>query len=180
MPTRIEHLADLQFRLLNKTAAGARVYRSRTARTDARDLPAILLYAPDETGEPVGAGAPQYAMDVTLAVEVRVNGVADDWDTQAAGLMDEIKQILFTDPAWTARWARAARFQVHQYLDGQGEAVLAGEVLTLTCRDDDLAVFEPVGLTTLDRIDVTVDHAGPDGPDGVTDATIIAESTAQP
>ena len=55
MPIRIDHLKDAETRLKVKTRAGYNVLRSRAYSPDDGDLPALLLYAPDEDGEAHGA-----------------------------------------------------------------------------------------------------------------------------
>jgi len=174
MSARLTELKDTETRLTGKTAAGASVHRSRGLNTSPDDLPAILLYAPDEDGTPIGAGHPQFNLSITLAVEVRV-AATGDWDTAAAALMDEVKTTLFTDPDWTRRWAKPISYRIRQYIEAKGERPLCGEVMTLSLEPAATDEYQPVAQPELANVTFDIDLTVPT-PDGVADVTVVAVS----
>lgn len=172
MPTRAEHLEDIRERLSGKIATvGDKVYRARVKTLGEGQLPAICLYAPDEDGtEPVVTGGhPQYRPFHTLAIEIRVKH-GDGFDVAAGQIVEAVKQLLFTDSDWRARFAGHARYRVRQFLDHRGETAFCGEVLTLTVQDARPTEYKP-GAPELALIHFAQDVDGDGAPDVEADVT---------
>ncbi|MBE0530241.1 MAG: hypothetical protein IH626_05390 [Rhodospirillales bacterium] len=168
MPTRAEHIEDIRLRLTGRIdAVGERVWRGRVETIPPRSMPAICLYAPEEdSGEAlVRGGHAQYRPTHTLAIEVRVPD-ANGFDVAAGDIVEEIKTILFRDPAWTVRFQPHPRWRVRQFVDRRGEQAFCGEVLTLVVADKQPVAYPPLA-PQLTRITASADVDG----DGVADLT---------
>jgi len=175
MPSRLDHLDDLTTRLLGKTNCGNNVFRSRVAAVDEGKLPAICVYAPTETGTPLGAGHPQYQMTVTLMIEIRLSD-STDWDLKTGVIVEQVKNVLFTDPAWTGRWVSAPDFRVQQYLEDKAHKPFVGEVIEMTCRVAD--PDEYVIANADDLLTVAIDVNNPDQTDQTLDPELSQILTA--
>lgn len=159
MPTRAEHLADIQGRLVGKIpSVGDRVYLSRVVTLPVTLLPAICLYGPKEdSGPPEVTGAQaQYQPTHTLAIEVRV-AETDGFDVEAGAISEAVKQLLFTNPDWMNRFKRYPTWQVQQYLERRGQDSFCGETVTLTATDRRPTEFRPnapdlAGITSTARV----------------------------
>lgn len=143
MPTRHDHLVDIKDRL-KAGAIGCFVHVARVKTLDSEQLPAICLYAPEESsGHVLAQGtAPQFQPSFKLCIEVRV-GYGDGFDVKAGQLVEKVKAILLTDPVWLARFKRYPTWHVQQYLDHRGEQSFCGEIMTIEAADRVPTVFSP-------------------------------------
>ena len=128
MSVRLQDLSDAGQWL---RTAGINFHQSRATSIPDDRLPAVLGYAPDEEGDPLGGSHPHFRVSATLEFEGRV-AASDGWDTAAAALTERILQTLYGDPEWLARWKHPPRYRVRQYIDDKGRRPVCGEVLTIT------------------------------------------------
>jgi len=157
MTNRIVDLTDIQARLMGKTTVAERVYRSRAWNVPDKKLPAVLLYAMQESGTPVSpAGHPQFRDTPTFSIQVLVEEGLN-WDTAAMTITEEIKTLLFSDPEWVARWKEVPSFTVQQFVEKDGAKNIVGEVLTVSVERQRPTEYKPVGAVELASVATTID-----------------------
>lgn len=87
-------------RLLNNTAAGVNVYANRVQPLISNgwmnQLPAIIVYTMDETGDIFNAAPREYERTVQLMVEIQ-GSAASDLDDALDAIADDVERILLRD-----------------------------------------------------------------------------------
>ena len=85
--------------LLNKTSAGARVFRSKPTPVDGDKTPEIVVHVMrSDSGQITGKHVLTFKPTHEIKIECYV-AAAVDWDDAADTLIDEVEAALFQDPA---------------------------------------------------------------------------------
>lgn len=164
--------------LKDATTAGARVYATRLLPPGDPVYPLILVHTDDEGMTANGIGVPQFAHDLTILIDARIDvGSADPADRENAldRLCEAILNRLLTNPDWVRRFERIAGIRTRISVIDQGGATLLTALIGIgvTFR----TVWEPVVSDAFASARVGVDAIAPSdpnlaspGPDGRPEA----------
>lgn len=132
---------DAIARLVDKTAAGARVVDSLTTPVqDDDELPLIEVFTPSSSEEPVGRGNtwPRMAVRTTLKVAGHVEATTDAALAAACDTMArQIRRALLTDSAWLRMWKAVPSVEVETGRDAESNKRRGVAVVTFVCEWED-------------------------------------------
>jgi hypothetical protein len=95
--------AGIKARLLNKTAAGARVSTNRADRVWQDGLPAIVIYTKTEQVEQDQQAPPTYKRTARISLDILLqDGSGMPLDDDADDLAEVVEQLMFLDPRLVA------------------------------------------------------------------------------
>lgn len=117
-------------RLLNNTAAGANVFNSKVTPAMAKNLPAVMVYTPNQRAESFDPREHGVRRDLDIQIEVLAKGTTN-WADAVDDIMFEIKMVLLTDPTWREQFVSVAGYTELQELSSEGEEPIAMGVLTI-------------------------------------------------
>ena len=173
---RVELRKMIVNKLLNKTAAGPRVYSGLPFNTANDDCPCILVYASQENGTAPGKHTTLFNTTLTINIEVRV---ADDYraaEDSIDSICEQIEMLLLADPELNMAVEAITSLNTQKGWEDGGDHSLSIAIIAMQFEyKRDISVITDGEFLTA-HIDVdAIDPADPNikqpGPDGRIEAT---------
>lgn len=148
--------------LMNKTAAGSRVFTMRSLPVRAPDTPAIRIYTTAETGQGYGPhGPPSFRRVLTLTIEVFFRAKSDaDLDQAVDAMIADVERALLQNAAWVRLSEDIEAIGVSVEHSQEGDRRHAG--LTIQMGVVHRTVHEPLVDDDLETVDIDVQPVGAD------------------
>lgn len=118
-------------RITGNTAAGTNVFDSKVTPNLFRNLPAICVYTPSQTGESLDHRNPAFRRTIDIQIEVCVAS-STSWSDEVDDIMSAIKTVLLEDSTWLDQFENVPSYIETHSLDDQGEQPLALGQLTFS------------------------------------------------
>jgi len=164
--------------LKDATTAGVRVYPTRIVPSATPVYPFILVYADEESMTGDGISVPQFAHDLTIVVDARMEvGATDSGDGEDAldSLCESILTRLLTNSEWVRRFDKISGIRIHIGTADQGETQVISALIRIGVSFG--TIWEPVVPDALASVRLAVDAIDPSdpnlaspGPDGRPEA----------
>ncbi len=168
MTTRADIRDAVATRLRGIPALGNRVYPSRVWPVPGKDLvdagkfPAALVYVNGvrRVSLSAGLGAPTFRTTVTVAIDLRAEGVAAEAvDATLDALEEEVDRVLLGDPTFVAIPEELPTMDLERRLRADSDTIIGMTLVTIGLQFTE--TFEPLGLPPLTTARIVVDAIDP-------------------